>query len=39
MVGLSHLENKVSFIGKISDDDLGKSYEKDLKNQKVDILL
>jgi len=37
MVGLSHLGNKVSFIGKISDDDLGKSYEKDLINQKVEF--
>ncbi len=37
MVGLSHLENKVSFIGKISNDDLGKSYEKDLINQKVEF--
>jgi len=35
MVGLSHLGNKVGFIGKISDDSLGKSYEKDLNNQKV----
>jgi len=35
IVGLSRLENKVSFIGKVSDDDLGKSYEKDMINQKV----
>ncbi len=37
IVGLSHLENKVSFIGKVSNDDLGKSYEKDLTNQKVEF--
>jgi len=35
IVGLSNLSNDVSFIGKISDDAFGKSYEKDLKNQKV----
>jgi len=35
MVGLSHLQNDTFFIGKISDDDLGESYEQDLKNQKV----
>jgi len=35
MVGLSYLGTKVSFIGKISDDDLGKTYEKDLINQQV----
>jgi sugar/nucleoside kinase (ribokinase family) len=35
IVGLSNLNNDVSFIGKISDDAFGKSYEKDLKNQKV----
>jgi len=35
MVGLSHLQNSASFIGKINDDDLGESYEQDLKNQKV----
>ena len=27
MVGLSQLKNKVSFIGKINNDKLGKSYE------------
>jgi len=37
MVGLSHLGNKVSFIGKISNDDLGKNYEKDLTNQKIEF--
>jgi len=35
MVGLSYLGNKVGFIGKVSDDDLGESYEKDLTGQKV----
>jgi len=35
IVGLSNLGNKVSFIGKINDDELGDSYEKDLINQKV----
>jgi len=35
IVGLSHLGNEVGFIGKINDDSLGKSYEKDLSNQKV----
>jgi len=37
LVGLSYLGNEVSFIGKISDDDLGKSYEKDLVNQKIEF--
>jgi len=35
IVGLAHLKNQVSFIGKVSNDDLGRSYEKDLINQKV----
>ena len=35
IVGLSHLQNNTSFIGKISNDDLGESYEQDLKSQKV----
>jgi len=35
VVGLSHLGNNVSFIGKINDDELGISYEKDLNDQKV----
>jgi len=35
IVGLSHLGNNVSFIGKINDDELGISYEKDLNDQKV----
>ena len=35
VVGLSQLGNKVGFIGKISDDDLGKKYEEGLKNENV----
>jgi sugar/nucleoside kinase (ribokinase family) len=37
IVGLSQLGNKVGFIGKISDDDLGQKYEDGLKNEKVDF--
>ena len=36
IVGLSQLENKVGFIGKISDDKFGQKYEDGLKNEKVD---
>jgi len=36
IVGLSQLGNKVGFIGKISDDDLGQKYEDGLKNENVD---
>ena len=36
IVGLSQLGNKVAFIGKISDDDLGKKYEQGLKKEKVE---
>ena len=36
IVGLSQLGNKVGFIGKISDDDLGNKYEQDLKKEKVE---
>jgi fructokinase len=36
MVGLSQLENKVGFIGKVSDDELGKKYEEGLKKQNVE---
>jgi sugar/nucleoside kinase (ribokinase family) len=36
VVGLSQLGNKVGFIGKVSDDDLGKKYEKGLKKEKVE---
>ena len=35
IVGLSQLGNKVGFIGKVSDDDLGKKYEEGLKNENV----
>ena len=35
IVGLSQLENSVSFIGKVNDDDLGDKYEKSLVNEKV----
>jgi fructokinase len=35
IVGLSQLGNKVGFIGKISDDDLGNKYEEGLKKESV----
>ena len=35
IVGLSQLGNKVGFIGKVSDDDLGLKYEEGLKSEKV----
>ena len=35
IVGLSQLNNKVGFIGKISDDKLGKEYEDGLKKENV----
>ena len=35
IVGLSQLGNKVGFIGKISDDDLGIKYEEGLKKENV----
>tara|TARA_B100000767_G_scaffold143901_1_gene135812 strand:+ start:584 stop:1513 length:930 start_codon:yes stop_codon:yes gene_type:complete len=35
IVGLSQLGNKVGFIGKINDDDLGQKYEDGLKKEKV----
>ena len=35
IVGLSQLGNKVGFIGKVSDDDLGHKYEQGLKNENV----
>ena len=35
IVGLSQLGNKVGFIGKVSDDDLGKKYEEGLKEENV----
>ena len=38
IVGLSQQGNKVGFIGKISNDELGKKYEIGLKEEKVDYL-
>ena len=35
IVGLSQLGNKVGFIGKISDDDLGNKYKEGLKKENV----
>ncbi len=37
IVGLSQLGNKVGFIGKVSDDQLGKKYEEGLKKENVDF--
>ena len=36
VVGLSQLGNKVGFIGKVCDDDLGAKYEEGLKNENVE---
>ena len=36
IVGLSQLGNKVGFIGKVSDDDLGIKYEEGLKKENVE---
>ena len=36
IVGLSQLGNKVGFIGKVSDDELGSKYEDGLKSEKVE---
>jgi fructokinase len=38
IVALSQLGNKVGFIGKISDDDLGNKYEEGLKKENVQYL-
>ena len=35
IVGLSQLKNKVGFIGKVSDDELGEKYEEGLKEENV----
>ena len=35
IVGLSQLGNKVGFIGKVSDDELGNKYEEGLKKENV----
>ena len=36
IVGLSQLGNKVGFIGKVSDDELGSKYEEGLRSEKVE---
>ncbi len=38
MVGLSQLGNKVGFIGKVSNDDLGNKYEEGLNKENVQYL-
>ena len=38
IVGLSQLGNKVGFIGKVSDDELGSKYEDGLKSENVEYL-
>jgi len=38
IVGLSQLGNKVGFIGKVNNDDLGEKYEDGLKKENVDYL-
>ena len=38
IVGLSKLENKVGFIGKVNDDDLGNKYEEGLKKENVEYI-
>ena len=36
IVGLSQLSNKVGFIGKVNEDDLGGKYENGLKKENVE---
>ena len=36
IVGLSQLKNKVGFIGKVNDDQLGNKYEEGLKSENVE---
>ena len=36
IVGLAKLGNKVGFIGKVNNDELGKKYEEGLKKENVD---
>ena len=36
IVGISQLGDKVGFIGKVSDDELGKKYEEGLRSEKVE---
>jgi fructokinase len=38
IVGLSQLGNKVGFIGKINNDNLGQKYEDGLKKENVNFL-
>ena len=38
IVGLSQLGNKVGFLGKVSNDDLGQKYEEGLKKENVKYL-
>ena len=38
IVGLSQLGNKVGFIGKVSDDNLGAKYEEGLKKENVEYI-
>ena len=38
IVGLSQLGNKVGFIGKVNDDELGKKYEEGLNKENVNYL-
>ena len=38
IVGLSQLGNKVGFVGKVNDDDLGQKYEDGLKKEQVNFL-
>jgi sugar/nucleoside kinase (ribokinase family) len=38
IVGLSQLGNKVGFIGKVNDDELGQKYEQGLIKEKVEYL-
>ncbi len=38
IVGMSYLGDKVGFIGKVSDDNLGKEYEKGLEKENVKFL-
>ena len=36
IVGLSQLDNKVGFIGKVNDDELGQKYEQGLRRENVE---
>ena len=38
IVGLSHLGDKVGFIGKVSDDEFGRKYEEGLNKENVEYL-